>query len=166
MTTIKRPFSAAPLADLIPALLDDVLQKRAGLNTALIGAWPEIAGEHLGSACRPMKISWSRAGQNDDAHAPATLHIAAEPQAALRLQHETGAIIARVNAFFGYAAIDRVRIMQSRAPAAPMRQVVPAPTVNDLARADDMTATVEDEALRAALNRLGAGVLARRRAKG
>jgi hypothetical protein len=44
----KRSFNAVALSDLVPELLDPVLQKRAGLTTALIGAWPEIAGERIG----------------------------------------------------------------------------------------------------------------------
>jgi hypothetical protein len=151
------------LGDIMPGLLDDLLQKRAGLNIALIGAWPEICGAHLASRCRPVKISWSRANPMNDALAPATLHVEAEPGAALALQHETAVIVDRINGFFGYAAIDRVRIVQRLPAKGGMRARPPEPTEDDRAEAVGLTAQVEDEALRAALTKLGANVLARQR---
>ena len=48
----------------------------------------------------------------DDPFEPAVLVIACEGVAALHLQHETGEIISRINAFFGFNAIGRIRIVQ------------------------------------------------------
>ena len=42
---------------------------------------------------------------------PAALVIACEGAAALRLQHETGEIIERVNAFLGFGAIGRLELL-------------------------------------------------------
>jgi hypothetical protein len=153
-------FGPTPLGEIVPELLDPVLQKRAGLNTALIGAWAEIAGPHLAQVTRPQKTVWGRADAALDGSGAATLVIAADPSVALRIQHETGALLLRINTFFGYRAIDRLRIVQmpiAETKSGPSR---PAPDQADTARARTMASGVENEALRDALSRLGAHVLA------
>jgi hypothetical protein len=154
----KRSFNAVALSDLVPDLLDPLLQKRAGLTTALIGAWPEIAGTRIGQFSTPSKIGWSRTNSSQDTYAPATLFINADPAVALALQHETTMIIGRVNMFFGYAAIDRVKISQKqmRADIKPNRS---KPSPSDINEANAKVANVENEGLRLALAALGANVL-------
>jgi hypothetical protein len=159
----KPRFNAVPLSDLVPDLLDPLLQKRAGLTTALIGAWPEIAGERIGQASVPAKISWSRANKSDDPYAPATLFINADPAVALALQHETSSIIARVNVFFGYPAIDRVKISQKQMRAEAKNQVSSQPLASHVEAAFAKVINVENEGLRQALATLGANVLAAKR---
>ena len=158
----KRSFNAVALSDLVPGLLDPLLQKRAGLTTALIGAWLEIAGERIGRFSAPAKIGWSRANASTDPYAPATLFISADPAVALALQHETSTIIARVNVFFGYAAIDRVKISQNQ-----MRLETKAartkPSPKHVEAATAKVINVENDALREALATLGANVLAANR---
>jgi hypothetical protein len=147
------------LAEIVPELLDPMLQKRAGLSSALVSCWPEIAGAALADGTRPEKITWSRSDSADDAQA--LLTIAADPAFALALQHQTGAVKARVNAFFGYPAIDRVRIVQKAVAAGPAKPRQVEPDSDAKARAAVMSAGVTDDGLRAALARLGAHVLAR-----
>ena len=90
--------------------------------------------------------------------------IACEGIAALHLQHETGEIIARVNAFLGFTAVGRIRIVQKPVAAAPK----PRPKLRELSgteksRLDAMVDGIEDDGLRAALARLGGSVIATRR---
>lgn len=158
-----RSFNAVALSDLVPDLLDPLLQKRAGLTTALIGAWLEIAGERIGPFSSPAKIGWGRANSSDDPYAPATLFINADPAVALALQHETSAIMARVNDFFGYRAIDRVKISQKQMRQDLKPDLRPKPLKVDVAAAQDKVAAIENEALREALAKLGAQVLAAKR---
>lgn len=87
--------------------------------------------------------------------------IACEGVAALHVQHETGEIIARVNAFLGFNAVGRIRIVQKPVTAEKPR---PKPVLRELSQAErkKLSGTVgpiEDEGLRAALERLGARVL-------
>lgn len=158
----RKPYAVA-LSDLLPDLLDPVLQKRAGLNTALVGAWPEIAGARIGQACMPSKISWSRANPTDNPFAPATLFIVADPSVALALQHETKGIIARVNSFFGYPAIDRIKISQRTISKADQSAVKKSPDIAHQNEAEILVSNVQNEALREALAKLGANVLASKR---
>ena len=100
------------VSDLATEILDPVLRKRAGISIGLVQSWEEIAGPRLAEHSRPEKIQWPRRMREDDPFEPAVLVVACEGAAALHLQHETGEIIGRVNAFLGFSAIGRIRIVQ------------------------------------------------------
>src|SRR6187549_2657893 len=98
--------------DLASEILDPVLRKRAGISIGLVQSWEEIVGPRLAKSSRPEKIQWPRRMADDDPFEPAVLVIACEGGAALHIQHETGEIIGRVNAFLGFSAVGRIRIVQ------------------------------------------------------
>jgi hypothetical protein len=146
-----------PISDLAGAVLDPLLRKRAGVSIGLVQSWDEIAGPRLGAHTRPEKIAWPKRLSDDDPFQPATLVIACEGYAALTLQHETGEIISRVNAFLGFNAIGRIRIVQKPArrpgpkPKPRLRQLSPG----EEAKIARTVSGVEDDELRASLERLG-----------
>jgi hypothetical protein len=104
---------------------------------------------------------------DDDPFEPAVLVIACEGSAALHLQHETGEIIGRVNAFLGFSAVGRIRIVQK--PVAPPSSVPrPIPRVlsqEEKARLASTVGEIEDDGLRASLERLGATIVGTRKPK-
>jgi hypothetical protein len=165
MASKGSPRNAVPVSDLAGGILDPLLRKRAGMSVELVQSWTEIVGEHLSTHTRPERIAWPRRLGEDDPFRPATLVIACDGTAALKLQHEAGEVIARINAFLGFAAIGRIRIVQKPIDGAhdrPIRRqrALTKPEEEHLAR---LTAQIEDEGLRAALARLGASVLAARK---
>ena len=101
-----------PLADPAAGILDPVLRKRAGITIELVQAWDEVVGSSLGGLSRPLKLIWPRRAREDDPFQPATLVIACQGFTAMRVQHETGEIISRVNAFLGFAAVGRIKFEQ------------------------------------------------------
>ena len=165
----KKPYgNAVPVADLATQILDPVLRKRAGISIGLVQSWEEIAGPRLAGHSRPEKIQWPRRMHEDDPFEPATLVIACEGMAALHLQHETGEIINRVNAFLGVNAIGRIRIVQKPVLSEKARPK-PAPrplTAAEKAKLSDTVGKIEDEGLRASLERLGATILGERKRPG
>jgi len=113
----KRSFgNPVPVSDLAGGILDPMLRRRTGMSLALVQSWEEIAGPRLAARSRPQKIQWPRRLHEDDPIEPATLVIACEGMAALHLQHETGEIIGRVNAFLGFTAIAASASCRSRWP--------------------------------------------------
>ncbi|WP_157014999.1 DUF721 domain-containing protein [Mesorhizobium xinjiangense] len=152
------------VSDLTSGILDPVLRKRAGLSVSLVQSWEEIAGPRLAAQTRPERIAWPRRVSDDDPFQPATLVVACAGAAALRLQHETGELVARVNAFLGYSAIGRIKIVQKPVDAAGPK-ARPAPrslSDSEEARLASTVDGIEDEALRASLRRLGRSVLGSR----
>ncbi|PSH70651.1 DUF721 domain-containing protein [Phyllobacterium brassicacearum] len=148
-----------PLADPVAGILDPVLRKRAGITIELVQAWEEVVGPALGEQSRPLKLLWPRRAHEDDPFQPATLVIACQGFTAMRVQHETGEIISRVNAFLGFAAVGRVKIEQKPVshPVVKRRSLPPV----DAATADKISRSVgliEDESLREALQRLGQSI--------
>lgn len=165
MTGKRRYGNAAPVGDLAAGILDPVLRKRAGITIGLVQSWDEIAGSRLAATTRPQKIVWPRRAHEDDPFEPGTLVIACEGMAALHLQHESGEVIGRVNAFLGFAAIGRLKIVQ-KPVIAPQK---PRPVPRDLSREetsrlDRLVNEIEDDGLRQSLARLGRSVLGEQKA--
>jgi hypothetical protein len=148
------------VSDLASQILDPLLRRRAGMSVALVQSWEEIVGPRLARSSRPEKIQWPRRNE-DGPFEPAVLVIACEGIAALHIQHETSEIIARANAFLGFGAIGRVRIVQKpvnvdHAPPKPQPRKLTGSEEDRLARLVD---GVKDAGLRESLQRLGATVL-------
>lgn len=155
---------ARSAADIAHKVLDPVLAKRAGLSMALVDAWPQIAGTHLCDQCMPVKINWPRRVHQDDPFEPGVLVIAAEAFAALHIQHQTGEMLSRVNAYMGFEAVDRIRIVQKSvaaqtSPSPPQRREL---SMAEKARLDEMADGFEDDGLAKSIRQLGTSVLAQK----
>jgi hypothetical protein len=165
MAAKKRTAYVRPLSDVASEIIDPMLRRRAGISIGLVQSWEEIAGVKLSASTRPERILWPRRAHEDDPFAPATLVVACEGMAALRLQHETGEIIQRINAFLGFAAIGRIRIAQKpvnsgMGKAKPvLRQL--SPTEESLIAGT--VQNIENDALRASLETLGKTIMASRK---
>ena len=154
-----------PVSDLANAILDPVLRKRTGISVGLVQSWEEIVGPRLAHNTRPEKIQWPRRMHEDDPFEPAVLIVACSGPAALHLQHETGEIIGRVNSYLGFNAIGRIRILQKPVSSAAAK---PRPRLRKLTDAEQgkLAGTVqyiEDEGLKASLEKLGASILGSRK---
>lgn len=149
-----------PIAALARGAIEPALLRRTGLNMTLAGGWAEIAGPELAAVSRPERVKWGRRPHLGAQAAPGTLIVAAEPAAAMRVQHQTGELIARVNTALGYEAIGAVRIVQRPvrvdAPAAPT-----PPDPRRVAEIRERTRSIGHDPLREALRRLGAAIDAR-----
>ena len=148
------------LAELVGKILDPVTAKRGFATADLIAAWPDIVGPRHAECTRPEKIVWPRGVAREGQ--PALLVLRVDGPRAVLVQHEAGQIAERVNAFLGYGAIGQIRIVQ--APLKPKLTLVPAPArpldAQAEARLANTVGKVADDGLRAALDRLGRGVLA------
>jgi hypothetical protein len=146
-----------PVSDLASEILDPILRKRAGISIGLVQSWEEIAGPRLASHTRPEKIVWPRRMHEDDPFQPATLIMACEGFAALRVQHETGEIIGRINSFLGFNAIGRIKIVQKpvRSEAARPKPRPRPLSADEEGRIAGVVGGVENEGLRGSLQRLG-----------
>ncbi|RWN02148.1 MAG: DUF721 domain-containing protein [Mesorhizobium sp.] len=162
----KRPFgNPVPVSDLATQILDPVLRKRAGMSIGLVQSWEEIAGPRLASRSRPEKIQWPRRMHEDDPFEPAVLVIACEGVAALHLQHETGEIINRVNACLGFNAIGRIRIVQKPVTVdkGRLKSGIRPLTAAEKVKLSGTVGMIEDDGLRASLERLGATILGQKK---
>jgi hypothetical protein len=138
-------------------------QARGFEQTRLLTHWVEIVGEDLAAMARPVSVSYGKGGFG------ASLTLLTTGAQAPMLQMQTERIKERVNACYGYAAIKRIHITQT-APtgfaegqvqfaAAPKAEKKLDPAVRQ--EAARTAAPVQDDALRRALEELGANVISR-----
>ncbi|MBL8570603.1 MAG: DUF721 domain-containing protein [Phreatobacter sp.] len=153
-----RPRGPRPLADIAAAPIAGALRQAGFAATEVVTRWDEIVGEDLARRSAPVKIAWPRRPQGRDAgeQEPGTLHIRVETPFALDIQHLSATIVERVNAFFGWRCVANVRL--SQAPLAPRKPKPARPAPPDEARLAKAIETVEDEALRRSLDRLGRAI--------
>jgi hypothetical protein len=102
-------------------------------------------------------MQWSRASDPDESP-PATLVLRVEGPTAIEIQHQSAVIVERINRYFGWQALAGIALRQ--APLA-RRRAKPARRKIDQELADAISSQmtgITDDALRAALGRLGAAI--------
>ena len=123
--------------------------------------WEEIVDRATARHAQPERLVWPReSGDPDAAGAGATLVIRADAGAALTLQHTAPQLIERINVFFGWRAVARLKLVQHRSPAPlPEKPAArTAPSEGDIRAARERVAGVDHAKLSEALVRLGAHV--------
>lgn len=151
------PISAKPLSVLLSDVFSDAYAKQGFAARELVTRWAEIAGADIARHAEPLKMQWPRPVEGQPQE-PATLVLRVDGPAALEIQHKSDVLLERVNRFFGWHAVGRLALRQAplsrRERPAPPRPPDPK-TVEDVAKT---LSAVEDEALKAALARLGAAI--------
>ena len=152
-----RPISAKPLSVLLSDVFSDAYAKQGFAARELVMRWAEIAGPELSAHCEPLKILWPRPVEGQ-AQEPATLVLRVEGPMALEIQHASDVILQRVNRFFGWSAVGRLALRQAPLSRREKPASSRAPDARSVAQVAETLSAVEDEALRAALARLGASI--------
>jgi len=149
------------ISEVANGLIDPVLARRAGINTALLGSWDDIVGADFADCTRPEKIAWAkRNGPGEGGYQPGVLTIACEGARALFLTHAQGELIQRINSFFGFAAVHQIRIVQKPVSQHAKRSRAPVPLKGAAAaKLEGMMEGIEGDKLRAAVQRLGTAVM-------
>jgi len=160
--------STRDLAELVGKAITPACRKRGFASLDLLSAWPDIVGDRYADRVRPVRLAWPRqTGETSFGEAEsipaATLLVHADGATALLLSHETGQILSRINTFFGWQAVDRIKILQR--PVA-VKKTPPKKALRNLTNGEekaleDKLSDVENDRLRAALKKLGAQVIAK-----
>ncbi len=147
---------ARPVARAAQAAAKPVFAKFKHAQSELETVWPDIVGETLAGMTCPERYQPGRGAADNG-----VLTVRVAGALALDLQHLSPQIIERVNAFFGYRAIARLKIVQGPLANAVKRSVrrVRSITPDEKRQLEAAAADVNDAGLRAALTRLGASVL-------
>jgi hypothetical protein len=174
----KRPnalFGVKAVGSFLPGLTRKAFEKYGFSAASLITDWPAIVGRELAASTAPERLKWPRQverGEDDSAPSGpsgpasasrgrpgATLVLRVDGAHALTVQYGARQIIERINAYFGYAAVAELRLVQ-----APVGEglLPPKPERRRLEPLTAEVAGVADAGLRDALARLGAGIRAGR----
>ena len=146
------------LAGILPALTGKALGRRGLAFGGLLAEWPSIVGPRLAERTAPYRIVFPH-GQRENA----VLHLRVATAAALDLQHLEPQVIERINSFFGYKAVARLKLIH--APMIRPRASVPRPrplSAAETAAIDAAARTIPDADLGEALARFGRALAATR----
>jgi hypothetical protein len=146
-----------PLSQLLHKTLSEAFAKQGFASSELVTRWTEIVGADIASHCEPEKIQWSRRGDGDGRPQPGKLVLRVEGPVALEIQHLSNVILERVNCFFGWQALDTIRIRQAPLHRA-VRDVPAAPDPQAVQRIRAALGDIQNDDLRDALARLGAAI--------
>jgi hypothetical protein len=153
MGSSERRMGLRNVAPLVGNLTRPLVRKRGFFQTEIILHWAEIVGRDLEKFTMPVKYAPPR-GENAGG---GTLVIRVTGPVAIELQHRMPQIIDRVNTYFGYRAVDRIKMMQGDI-SRPERTVHRPAIVpeGDIARTSQANIDkIEDPHLRDVLTRLG-----------
>jgi hypothetical protein len=151
----KRRGKFRAVATELPKITRPILGKRGLGEAQLLLYWETIVGAELADSARPERLAFERGGRTHG-----TLRLRVAPAAAVEIQHQAPVIVERVNAFLGYPAVERVSYVQAPLTSSRTRPVAPrALRPEEQEILERKVAAVDDEELRAALERLGAAVM-------
>jgi hypothetical protein len=167
----KRPgplYGVKAVGSFLPGLTRKAFEKYGFSTATLLTDWATIVGRDLAVCTAPERLKWPRAVERSDddsgeagkGRPGATLLLRVDGGRSLDVQHSARQIIERINAYFGYAAVAELRIVQ--APVGVEGQSSrPAPRASARPLTTEV-AHIADPGLRDALARLGAEVKAGR----
>ncbi|MDJ0942587.1 MAG: DUF721 domain-containing protein [Kiloniellales bacterium] len=154
----RRRGGLRPLAATLPKVTRKALGRRGLAEGSLIAEWPEIVGETLAARCLPLKLSFA----DPKRRAEGTLTLQVESAWTLELQHLAPQLIERINQTLGYAAVSRLAFRQGPLPQRRTSERPPQALPQDPPvqagegpEAAELSAAIDDEGLRGALEGLG-----------
>jgi len=145
------------IASQLPDVTRSALARRGFAAARVIADWAEIVGPALAETSIPERLVRGRSADS------ATLVVRVRPAAALELQHWMPQVIERLNGYFGFRAVGRIRLIQG--PVAPrprrVRRPPPTPSPEAAAAVEERLAPLAASPLHDALLTLGRAVRAR-----
>jgi hypothetical protein len=146
---------AKAIADLTPQIGRSAFRRFGFVQSSVVTRWPEIVGPTHAKVCAPEAIRFPPGEKADG-----ILDLVVTPSHAPLIQHVIPEIMERVNRFFGYRAVARVKLRQGAvkppqgtAPAKPPPSLKPIPMELGAGLRD-----IGDPELRAVLENLARGL--------
>lgn len=120
--TRPRGGQAKAIADLMPQIGRQAFRRFGFVQSSVVTRWREIVGEHHAKVCMPEAIRFPPGEKTDG-----ILQLVVLPAHAPLIQHVIPEIIDRVNRFFGYKAVARVKLRQGEVKPPPAQGKPAAP---------------------------------------
>jgi hypothetical protein len=147
-----RGGQARAIADLMPEIGRTAFRKFGFVQSSVLTRWPEIVGTRHARVCQPEAIRFPPGEKTDG-----ILQLLVVPAHAPIIQHVIPEIIERVNRFFGYQAVTKVKLRQGavQAPPAPNGPRAAPPSLRPVpVELGDSLRDIGDPELRAVLESL------------
>jgi len=138
----------------LPSVTKGAVARRGFAEARLLLDWASIVGEALARHTVPERLARPR-GEGGG-----VLHVRVAGAFALELQHQEPAVVERINAHFGHAAVSRLKLTQGLpAPAVRPRRRKRALGAAGEAELNRTVERIGDPRLKEALARLGRAIL-------
>lgn len=136
-------------------LVKPVFKSRGLMEGKIITHWPQIVGEKFAHISFVEKITFPKGSRSEG-----TLHLNVTSSGALLFQYAQDMILERVNIFFGYKALSKIRMihgltLQKEAKMPPPPKIL---TGEEKAWLERQIEGIEDSELRVNLQKLGEAV--------
>lgn len=118
----KRGGEARAVSELMPEIGRAAFRRFGFVQSSIVSRWDEIVGPRYANISVPESIRFP-AGKKADG----TLELVVEGAHAVMIQHVLPEIVERVNRFFGYSAVARVKMRQGVVARRTQRPVAKAP---------------------------------------
>jgi hypothetical protein len=105
---------ARPVAELVPQIGRAAFRRFGFVQSSVVTRWPEIVGERHARVCMPESIRFPPGEKSGG-----ILQLVVQPAHAPLIQHVIPEIIERVNRFFGYQAVAKVKMRQGEVKPPP-----------------------------------------------
>jgi hypothetical protein len=102
-----RPPSAQFIAKLLPRLVKSAFQKKGFVQTAMILEWSLIVGPEMSQKCIPEKLVFPQGKKTEG-----TLYLNVQVSSGLLIEYGAPLIIDKINSYFGYQAVTRLKLKQ------------------------------------------------------
>jgi len=165
-------LSAKTVGSFVPRLTKPAFERYGFSAAALITDWATIVGADVARYTAPERLKWPKrvdwsgddVSEAERGRAGATLVLAVAGGRALDVEYKSAQLIERINSYFGYRAVTAIRITQ----VAALREAVAATPSLGISQAPaapkprEELAQITAPSLRAALERMAQGLVARR----
>ncbi|MBX7495422.1 DUF721 domain-containing protein [Qipengyuania sp. 6B39] len=118
----QRGGAAKPISDLMPQIGRSAFRRFGFVQSSVVSRWPEIVGETHAKVCTPEMIRFPPGEKSEG-----IMHLVVLPAHAPLIQQILPDIIERVNRFFGYQAVARIKLRQGEVKAPPAKDKPKAP---------------------------------------
>jgi hypothetical protein len=149
------------LSDIVPGLTRDILGKKGLLFGKMVLEWPHIAGPEMADKTMPIDL---KSAKKAGGQSRAVLHLAVQNAFALEVSYQKALLIERLNMFFGYPAIQDIKLVQQmnvmdkRAASSTPRRLI---TAQEEKAIETLVAPIQENDLQSALKNLGKAILSR-----
>jgi len=154
----RRPH---PLGMAAAAVVRPIIGRKGFVEADLLTRWETIAGPETAALSRPVRLAKPRDGGAPVLH----LRVASSAFATL-LKHQEPELCARINRYFGFDAVARIKVAPGTLPPPPAPAAPPPPKPPLSTEEAALVAGIDDADLRAALESLGRSIRAGNRAGG
>ncbi len=107
----KRYGKARTLSKCLNHLVEPICKKQGFVNASVVLDWPQIVGQNFADLCQAIKVTFPFNSRLDGC-----LHVSTTSSMAAVLAYEEPLILEKINRYYGYQAISKLKIFHGLKP--------------------------------------------------